>query len=66
MVEFEINTWGELLRKQVARRISYAAHQEVAEQLERMQRIGVIKPSNSLWSSQVVLVRKRMEHFAFV
>ena len=59
MVEFEIDTGAELPRKQAARRIPYAARQEVAEQLERMQRIGVIKPSKSPWSSQVVLVRKR-------
>ena len=32
---------------------------KVAEQLERMQKIGVIKPSKSPWSSPVVLVRKR-------
>ena len=59
MIEFEINTGDELPRKQAARRIPYGAHQEVAEQLERMQKIGVIKPSKSPWSSPVVLVRKR-------
>ena len=59
MIEFEINTGDELPRKQAARRIPYAARQEVAEQLERMQKIGVIKPSKSPWSSPVVLVRKR-------
>ena len=59
MIEFEINTGDELPRKQVARRLPYAARQEVADQLDRMQRIGVIKPYNSPWSSPVVLVRKR-------
>ena len=59
MIEFEINTGDELPRKQAARRIPYGARQEVAEQLERMQKIGVIKPSKSPWSSPVVLVRKR-------
>ena len=59
MIEFEINTGDELPRKQVARRLPYAACQEVVDQLDRMQRIGVIKPSNSPWSSPVVLVRKR-------
>ena len=29
---------------QPARRIPYVAHQEIAEQLERMQKISVIKP----------------------
>ena len=38
MIEFEINTGDELPRKQAARRIPYAARQEVAEQLERMQK----------------------------
>ena len=56
MIEFEINTGDELPRKQAARRIPYGACQEVAEQLERMQKIGVIKTSKSPWSS---LVRKR-------
>ena len=59
MVEFEINTGDELPRKQAARRIPYAARKEVAEQLERMQKTGVIRPSSSPWSSPVVLVRKR-------
>jgi len=56
MVEFEINTGDELPRKQAARRIPYAARQEVAEQLERMQGTGVITPSTSPWSSPIVLV----------
>ena len=47
MVEFEINTGDELPNKQAARRIPYAARQEVAEQLDRMQKIGVIIPFNS-------------------
>jgi len=59
IVEFEISTGDELPRKIAARRIPYAASQEVVEQLDRMQKTGVIMPSNSQWSSQVVLVRKR-------
>ena len=59
MIEFKINTGDELPRKQVARRLPYAARLEVVDQLDRMQRIGVIKPSKSPWSSPVVLVRKR-------
>ena len=59
MIEFEINTGDEPPKKQAARRIPYAARQEVIDQLERMQRIGVIRPSNSPWLSPVVLVRKR-------
>jgi len=56
----ELNTGDELSRKQAARRIPYAACQEVAEQLQKsIQKTGVIKPSSSLWFSPVVLVRKR-------
>ena len=58
MVEFEINTGDELPRKQAARRIPYAACQEVAEQLDRMQKTNVIIPPSSQWSSPVVLIRK--------
>jgi len=47
IIEFEINTGDKLPRKQTVRRIPYAAHQEVAEQLERMQWTGVIIPSSS-------------------
>jgi len=47
VVEFEINIGDELPRKQTARRIPYAAHQEVAEQLKGMQVTDVITPSSS-------------------
>jgi len=47
MVEFEINTGDELPRKQAARRIPYAACQEIAEQLKRMQGTDVIMQSSS-------------------
>ena len=33
--------------------------EEVARQLKSMQRDGVIQPSNSPWSSPVVMVRKK-------
>ena len=36
-----------------------AVQQEVAKQLEAMQRSGVITPSHSPWSSPVVMVRKK-------
>ena len=54
IVEFEMDNGAKLPRKQAARRIPYAARQDVVEQLERKQRIGLIKPSKSPWSSQVV------------
>jgi len=54
-----INTGDELPEIQAARRISRAAHQEVAEQLERMQRTGVTRPSSGPWSGTIVFMRKR-------
>ena len=37
----------------------FAVRQEVATQLKKMQKNGVIQPSKSPWASPVVLVRKR-------
>ena len=45
--------------KQPLGRMLFAARQEVAEQLRKMQSQGVIQPSTSPWSSPVVLVRKK-------
>jgi len=46
-------------------RIPYAARQEIADQLNRMQNEGVIQPSESPWASPVVLVRKRDGNLRF-
>ena len=59
LVEFKINTGDAPPKKQAARRIPFAARQEIAKQLEEMQKNNVIKPSKSPWASPVVLVRKR-------
>ena len=59
MVQMQIDTGDAAPRKQPARRIPFAARQEVARQLRQMQEKGVIKPSISPWASPVVLVRKR-------
>ena len=59
LVEFKIDTGDASPKKQAVRRIPFAARQEIVEQLEKMQRNGVIKPSESPWASPVVLVRKR-------
>ena len=47
MFEFEINTDDEAPKRQVARRMPFAAHKEIAEQLENMQKMGVIQTSKS-------------------
>ena len=46
-------------QKQTARRTPFAAQQEIARQLEKMQKNDIIKPSESPWASPVVLVKKR-------
>ena len=37
----------------------FVVKQEVAKQLKQMQKVGVVQPSCSPWSSPVVMVRKR-------
>jgi len=59
LVEFEIKTGSASPVRQAARRIPYAARQEIAKQLEKMQRSNVTKPSESPWASPVVLVKKQ-------
>ena len=55
----EIDTGNSSPKKQALRRMPYAARQEIARQIEEMQRNGVIQPSQSPWSSPVVLVKKK-------
>ena len=59
LVEFSIETGSASPERQAARRIPYAAHQEINRQLDQMQRNNIIQPSESSWASPVVLVRKR-------
>ena len=66
LIEIEIHTGDEVPRKVAARRMPFAVLQEVARQLRNMQEGGVIEPSNSPWSSPVVMVQKKMETYGFV
>ena len=59
LVEFDINTNGATPIKQAARRVPFAAQEEIAVQLSKMQEEGVIQASRSPWASPVVLVRKQ-------
>ena len=59
LMEFSIDTGSASPKRQAARRIPFAAHQEITSQLDKMQRNNVVKPSESPWASPVVLVRKR-------
>ena len=59
LVEFNIDTGDSHPIKQAARRVPFAAREEIAAQLRKMQDEGVIQPSKSPWATPVVLVRKR-------
>ena len=59
MVQMEIDTGSSGSKRQPARRIPFAARQEIARQLRLMQDQGVVHPSSSPWASPVVLVRKK-------
>ena len=59
LVEFEIDTGDESPRKQPVRRTPFAARKKIVNQLENLQRSGVITPLKSPWSSPVVSVCKR-------
>ena len=59
LVAMEIETGDATPRKQPPRRMPFMVREEVARQLKSMQRDGVIQPSNSPWSSPVVMVRKK-------
>jgi len=43
-IKFKINTGDEPLRNQAVRKVPFAVRHEVANQLEKMQRNGVINP----------------------
>ena len=59
IVKMNIDTGDSLPRKQNPRWMPFMVRQEVARQLEGMQRNRVIQPSSSPWSSPVVMVRKK-------
>jgi len=47
LIASEINTGDESPKRQPVRRVPFAARQEMARQLKKMQKNGVIKPSQS-------------------
>jgi len=49
--EFKIDTGDANPKKQAVRRVPFAVQQEIANQLAKMQQMGVIKPSESPWAS---------------
>ena len=59
MVRMDIDTGDSRPKRQAPRRMPFIVREEIARQLDNMQRNGVIIPSKSPWASPVVLVRKR-------
>ena len=59
LVEMEIDTGHAQPVRQRLRRMPFAVRREVSKQLRAMQSSGVIQPSDSPWSSPVVMVRKK-------
>ena len=59
LVQMEINTGDSTPIKQSVRRMPFSVRQEVARQIQDMQKGNIIQPSRSPWASPVVLVRKR-------
>ena len=65
LIQFEINTGDSAPTKQPTRHIPLAACQEIACLLKAMKEANVIKPSNSPWSSLIVLLEKLAVHSDF-
>ena len=59
VVSMSIETGDAQPRRNAPRRMPFVLRQEVARQLQEMQRDGVISPSCSPWSSPVVMVHKK-------
>ena len=59
VVEHPIPTGSSTPIKQLPKRVPHALRREVDEQIDGMLKDDVIRPSNSPWSSPVVLVRKK-------
>ena len=59
LLEMEINTGDHAPIRQMPRRMSPRQREEVAGQVLKLLRQGVIKPSSSPWSSPIVLVKKK-------
>ena len=59
LIRMDIDTGDAAPKKQSVRRIPFNLRQEVARQVAKMQKDGVIQPSRSPWASPIVLVKKR-------
>ena len=59
LIQLEIDTQTATPKQQPARHMPFAVGQEVARQLKEMQEGSIIHPSQTLWASPVLLVRKK-------
>ena len=59
LVQHQINTAGARPIRQIPRRLPLATRVDATEMIKEMQNQGIIEPSNSPWSSPVVLVKKK-------
>ena len=59
LTEMSIEMGDATPKRQSVRSVPFALRQEVAKQLAKMQKEGVIQPSSSPWASAIVLVRKK-------
>lgn len=64
LVEHKIRTDGPPIR-QPLRRSTHEERQIMRQEVERMEKMGVIRPSRSSWASAVCLVKKRDGKFRF-
>ena len=51
--------------KKPVRRVPFMFHDKIAEMVEEMESLGVIRPSSNAWSSPVVLVPKKDNTYRF-
>ena len=65
LVEHKIETGNAVPVKQLPRRLSNSLRTVEEDQVEEMLENNIIKPSNSPWSSPIVLVRKKYETWRF-
>lgn len=65
IVQHDIDTGDALPIRLQPRRLPFAKQAAAAEKLDEMRTAGVIEPSASLWSSPVVLVKKKDDSWRF-
>jgi hypothetical protein len=58
-IQFEVNLSDPRPVKQPVRRVTAAQREIITEQVNEMLRLGVIRKSNSPWSTPCVLVKKK-------